>query len=58
MKMSEIQNTPKTPEQQRISALKRSKDLATKALETERQRQKIAKAQTQLNSLKAPETSK
>ena len=35
-----------------------SEDFATKALETERKRQKIAKAQTQLNLLKAPENSK
>ena len=54
MKISEIQQTPATPEQQRIAALKRTKDHATKALDYERNRQQIAKAQTKLTQLKLP----
>lgn len=39
---------PQTPDQARISALKQQKDRASHALKTERERQKIARAQAQL----------
>ena len=39
---------PLTPEQSRIEALKSQKDMASKALRAERDRQKITKAQKQL----------
>ena len=39
---------PKTPEQQRIDALKANKDRAADALAAERQRQQVAKAQKSL----------
>jgi len=54
MKICEIQQTPASPEQQRIAALKRSKDQAAKALDSERKRQQIAKAQSKLSQLKLP----
>jgi hypothetical protein len=54
MKICEIQQTPASPEQQRIAALKRTKDQATKALDSERNRQQIAKAQSKLSQLKLP----
>jgi hypothetical protein len=40
--------SPKTPEQQRIANLQAAKDRAADALSTERQRQKVAKAQKTL----------
>ena len=40
---------PKTPEQQRIDSLAANKDRAADALAAERQRQKVAKAQTALS---------
>lgn len=40
---------PLTPEKARINALKTQKDNASKALKAERDRQKIAKAQKNLN---------
>jgi len=54
MRISEIQNTPQTPEQQKIAALKHTKDLAAKALDAERKRQQMTKAQATLNALKLP----
>lgn len=39
---------PQTPDQARISALKNQKDRATQALKTERERQKISRAQAKL----------
>lgn len=39
---------PQTPDQARISALKQQKDRAAQALKTERERQKIARAQANL----------
>jgi hypothetical protein len=39
---------PMTPQQARIDSLKRQKDIASKNLKAERDRQKIAKAQQQL----------
>lgn len=41
---------PLTPEKARINALKTQKDNANKALKAERDRQKIAKAQKNLNT--------
>ncbi len=41
---------PLTPEKARINSLKTQKDNASKALKAERDRQKIAKAQKNLNS--------
>ena len=40
---------PLTPQQSRIEGLKRQKETVTKQLKTERDRQKIAKAQKSLN---------
>ncbi len=42
---------PKTPEQQKIEALKRQKDVASDALKAERKRQKIQSAQRQIQTL-------
>ena len=42
---------PKTPEQARIEGLKAAKERAAIALQAERQRQKVAKAQKQLSTL-------
>jgi hypothetical protein len=42
---------PKTPEQARIEGLKDAKERAAVALQAERQRQKMAKAQKQLSAL-------
>jgi len=39
---------PPTPEQARLAALKRQKDNASKTLDAERKRQKVAKAQQSL----------
>jgi hypothetical protein len=39
---------PQTPDQARISALKNQKDRATQTLKTERERQKITRAQAKL----------
>ncbi|QWD90756.1 hypothetical protein FD973_10920 [Polynucleobacter sp. MWH-Braz-FAM2G] len=39
---------PRTPQQARLDALKRQKDNVSKALDTERKRQKVAKAQQNL----------
>lgn len=45
---------PLTPQQSRIAALKAQKDNISKQLKTERDRQKIAKAQQQINAVKFP----
>ena len=45
MQVQEVISKPPTPEQQRIRSLKSTKDRAADALEAERQRQKITKAQ-------------
>lgn len=42
---------PKTPEQARIEGLKAAKERSAIALQAERQRQKLAKAQKQLSAL-------
>jgi hypothetical protein len=39
---------PQTPDQARISSLQQQKDRAAQALKTERERQKIARAQAKL----------
>jgi hypothetical protein len=54
MRICEIQPKNKTPDQQKLDSLKHTKDLATKALETERKRQQINKAQNMINALKMP----
>ena len=41
---------PKTPEQLRIDNLKAAKDRAAQAVQAERQRQKVAKAQKALST--------
>jgi hypothetical protein len=43
---------PLTPQQARIDALKRQKEASTKALQAERDRQKIAKAQQQIKDVR------
>ena len=43
---------PPNPQQARIDALKRQKEASTKALKAERDRQKIAKAQQTIASVK------
>ena len=45
---------PKTPEQQRIDALKANKDRAANALAAERQRQQVAKAQKAIAAAQQP----
>lgn len=54
MKIEEITQAkpvqPKTPEQARIEGLKAAKERAAIALQAERQRQKIAKAQKAISS--------
>jgi hypothetical protein len=47
---------PKTAEQSRLAALKRQKDNASKALDAERKRQKVAKAQQSLQKALAVES--
>jgi hypothetical protein len=44
---------PMTPQQARIDSLKRQKDIASKNLKAERDRQKIAKAQQTIQSVVA-----
>ena len=54
MRFSEFATKPSkplSPEQTRLDALKRQKDSATKALKTERERQKISKAQQQISAV-------
>ena len=48
---------PKTPEQLRIDSLKANKDRAADALEAERQRQKLAKAQRTMTAARHPKSS-
>ncbi len=42
---------PQTPDQARIASLKQQKDRAAQALKTERERQKIARAQAQITAI-------
>lgn len=51
MKIQEITKPP-TPQQQRIKSLQLQKDNANKALKSERDRQKIAKAQQQIKDVR------
>ena len=44
---------PKTPQQQRIASLKQQKDNVSKQLKAERDKQKIAKAQQTIQTIKA-----
>lgn len=50
MRLKEFTTKNKTPEQQRIDALKANKDRAAGALAAERQRQQVAKAQKSLTA--------
>jgi len=45
---------PLTPQQTRLDSLKRHKEVATKNLKAERDRQKVTKAQQQILSVKSP----
>ncbi len=45
---------PQTPDQARVAALKQAKDRANDALTTERDRQKLEKAQKQIAQIKFP----
>jgi hypothetical protein len=45
---------PKTPQQQRLDNLKQQKDNVAKQLKAERDRQKVAKAQQTINTIKFP----
>ena len=56
MKVNEITQT-KTPAQLRINALQRQKETASNALKTERNRQKLQKAQSQIRQVNAVSTS-
>ena len=56
MRLQEIKPNvikPKTPQQQRIDSLKLQKDTVAKQLKAERDRQKIAKAQQTIASVKS-----
>ena len=56
MRLQEIKPNvikPKTPQQQRIDSLKLQKDNVAKQLKAERDRQKIAKAQQTIASVKS-----
>lgn len=48
--------SPKTPEQLRIVTLKRNKDLASKNLQVEKDRQKLAKAKSTISNLALKKT--
>ena len=47
---------PKTPQQQRIDSLRQQKDSVSKQLKAERNRQKIAKAQQTIQTVKTNAT--
>jgi len=49
---------PLTPDQARLAALKRQKDNLAKQIETERDRQKLAKAQKTISNLNQPTLTK
>ncbi len=57
MKILEVIATgsPKTPEQQRIAALTKQKQVAADALKAERNRQKIQRAQQQIRTASSSE---
>jgi len=54
MRISEIEqrikSSPLTPQQARLDTLKRQKDNVSKALDSERKRQKVVKAQQSLQN--------
>ncbi len=58
MKILEVIATamPKTPEQQRIAALTKQKQVAADALKAERNRQKIQRAQQQIQTARQVQT--
>jgi hypothetical protein len=57
MKIKEIATIKApTPQQQRIKALQLQKDTVSKALKSERDRQKIAKAQSQIRAVRSNPT--
>ena len=45
-----IKTSPLTPQQARLDTLKKQKDNVSKALDSERKRQKVSKAQQQLSN--------
>jgi len=49
---------PQSPDQARLAALKRQKDNVAKQIETERDRQKLAKAQKTISNLNQPTLAK
>jgi hypothetical protein len=49
---------PQTPDQARLAALKRQKENVAKQIETERDRQKLAKAQKTISNLNQPTLAK
>jgi hypothetical protein len=52
MRLSEFGTQIKSPEQLRMDGLKAAKEKAGQALQAEKQRQKVAKAQQALNAAK------
>ena len=54
MRLKEFTTQIKTPDELRINSLTATKEKATKALQAERQRQKVAKAQKVLTSASLP----
>jgi hypothetical protein len=52
MRLSEFATQTKSPEQMRMDGLKAAKEKASQAMQAERQRQKVAKAQKALNVAK------
>ena len=52
MRLYEFGTQTKSPEQLRMDGLKAAKEKASQALQAERQRQKVAKAQQALNAAK------
>ncbi len=58
MRLKEFATQTKTPDQLRIDSLKDTKDRASKAVATERQRQQVAKAQKALIAAKQPNAAK
>lgn len=57
MRLNEFTTQTKTPDQLRIDSLKAAKDRAAKAVQSERQRQKVAKAQRALTVARQPNPS-
>jgi hypothetical protein len=55
MRHSEFATQTKTPDQLRIDSLKVAKEKAVQAVQAERQRQQVAKAQKALTTAKQPQ---